>query len=220
MVIRPTNRHGWMSLTRTLLDGAYHAAAQPHDRANPYSTVRNAVTATILAQATLESYVNEQIEMGLIARKPVPYSETQWEAVAELLQKTTLLDKWRLFAQVGHAATFDEGREPFQGFVVLVRLRNFLAHYSPKPTEGDLHDPPDKKLLAGLEARYTFSTQPGWMERMLNVACARWACEVARAMIKEHARITGMHDLFTPYTSPGSAEADPPMYPPPPWEGA
>lgn len=209
---------GWIILTRTLLEGAYHAAAQPPDPLNPYRDVRHAATAVIMSQAALESFINEQIQMAHIQKGPkVP---PDWEQIRDKLIGGQVRELWKEYPKVRYGRGFDAGRDPFQAFSQLVTLRNLIAHYAPQ-LAADNEALPNPDLERALKRRYDFTPIPegqihGWPTRVLNLACARWACETARAMIKEYARITGTHDLFTPHAT--AYHASPPMYPPPPWE--
>lgn len=156
-------------------------------RAGQSDPLSHCIGAVIQAGAALEAFLNEEIAY-VVAAKP------QWKGPLEALDRLETDSRWLLVPLLTMQRTFDRGSEPFQSFRALVRLRNALVHYRTNFSASD--DPPS--FARELETRFEF-TKPepppppwqhmqvrlAWQHRILNAACARWACTVARSMVLE-----------------------------------
>jgi hypothetical protein len=163
---------------------------------------RYTASVIILAQASLESYINEFFFMQ--RQFPAQPIEAKY---AELgLNPFSLIeDKWYNAPLLFGDKTFDRGAEPFQSFALLVSLRNTLVHYDPEfltPMEF-----PSSKIES-LKSKFTFS-YPGsadWTSQILNLECARWGLSTVKALIPKLHELAGGID----YSSVGRPWPDPP----------
>ena len=95
------------------------------------------------ATSTIEAKINEWISIMQVCFKEEPKSF--WHALAPLVKSLKNDEKWNLIAtQHENSTLWDNGKEPFQSFSLIVSLRNELVHYKgeflPKDT------PPLKKI--------------------------------------------------------------------------
>lgn len=94
------------------------AAENRQGGVNPSIYVRHAIMSVVFASEALINRV--LVEFG---------SDSH---LGEILEKTSILDKWYLapFVCVGsnQATPFDRGAEPYQSFAELIQIRNWLAH--------------------------------------------------------------------------------------------
>lgn len=221
----PPEPYGLVTLTGITLDAAYSAAERA--KRGPGQPDQEAATAVILAQATLESFINEEIEAAPWKRgphfdpwkgnPPTPRTEAQWEPIRwMLIEKTPFRERWQHFMQINHGYTIPPGAEPFQSFTLLVKLRNLLAHHTPRM--GSMTAMPVKGLESGLGTRYPLTpiraNEDTWAQRLLNAGCARWACETAVAMLREYCKAARWPDPFDPTTDPEHF----PRFDLPPWQ--
>jgi hypothetical protein len=138
----------------------YVAAASALDRA-----VEASRAAVILAVASLEAFIN-----GVGADLPSWSEEDDWSKLEE---------KWLMVpARMANGRTFDRGRNPYQDFRKLVRLRNRLVH--PRPREDTFTGPLSLILAMGPSSELDVTSRDG-----------REACRLARAMILEFCKLVG-----------------------------
>lgn len=122
-------------------------------------------SAVILAVAALEAFINE-------AAREIP----SWGREEDNMR---LRSKWIVVpALLSGGATFDRGAQPFQGFHLLVKLRNSLVH--PKPEEKIFEG--DASLLVAFMSKPALDVTP---------EDGRRACQTARKMILEFCRLIG-----------------------------
>jgi len=130
------------------------------------------------ATSTIEAKINEWISIAQICFKDEPNSF--WHALAPLVKKLRIEEKWNLIATHQNGTLWDNDKEPFQSFNLIVSLRNELVHYKgqflPKNT------PPIKKIkglmnLLGVESRASFIEDDcsAWVYDLLNSrGLGRW----------------------------------------------
>lgn len=119
----------------------------------------------ILAVAALEAFINQQASQRLGI----------W---GDHEDRLSLASKWILVPRQIAGSTFNKGREPFQSFAKLLRLRNHLVH--PGSAEKRFVGP-----LGGLMASFY---RPEWD---VQVADGRRACVVARQMLIQFHELVG-----------------------------
>ena len=147
------------------------------------------IDAVVNAATALEAFLNEQMAY------PIASNPQEWKGPLNAAERlTSVEDKWLLVSRLLFGRTFDSGREPFQSFRLLVKLRNELVHYKPAFQTGDNMP----SFATGLESKFAFSRPAvpeafaemgvtrvleDWQTIILNAACARWACLTARKMV-------------------------------------
>jgi hypothetical protein len=130
-------------LSSHLLGIAYDARDRAVEtaKASPDDTHRDATVAIILSAAAAEGFINEASALVSQMSKPggvLPYKVTpQMAAFGSVLKD---LEEGRASPRAKYLAAswllsgqpFDEGRNPFQDFATLIRLRDDLMHLKPK----------------------------------------------------------------------------------------
>lgn len=136
--------------------------------------------AFITAVASVEAFVNETM-LGSEGRR-----RGKWAVLdamrRERLDRLELLDKLLLLPQLVFGRTFDRGRQPFQDFAMLVKIRNDIVHYKmPATAPGYLKD-----LLAhGIAlAPYEGDTLglSTWPRELSTLEAIRWAVNTCHAV--------------------------------------
>jgi hypothetical protein len=154
----------------------------------------------VFCATALEAFINE---CGRLARV-VPTSERQAvvDAFATVMKeleegRESLAVKYHLGLLVFKGTTWDEGKQPFQDFKLLIALRNELTHMKgdewTTPIEVGRRDPDrtanqyPKFVRAlydrGVIAKPTKSTS--WLEQISTPDVSVWACRVATEMAAE-----------------------------------
>lgn len=119
-----------------------------------------AMTAVVAVAQGLEAFINVQASQRL--------SRTLLEAVEPLGLET----KWRVVTLLATGQEWDRGRQPFQDFCTLVKLRNALVHYKPR-----FQVKPE--LIAGTEFQSQFTG--GIARRYFSCMCSMLAGFFAKA---------------------------------------
>jgi hypothetical protein len=153
------------------------------------------LTAILTAANFLEAMINELYQDahdghgitgdGYIA----PLSEETRLTLAQLWvgtaegSKLNPLEKYQLLlVSAGHEA-LGRGTRPYQDAVLVVRLRNTIAHYQPRDV-GAAETSPLEDRLRGRFAENRLmagSGNPWWPSHALGHGCAMWACQSALA---------------------------------------
>jgi len=117
----------------------------------------------------------------------------EWEEVVAALDGARLESRWVVFPKLRWGQTFDRSAEPFQSFRCLVPLRNAIAHYSPRAVKLDAFP---SYAVKGLASKFEFTTpeNTACQNRVLNSACAGWACRTTKAMIQRYCALGGRPD--------------------------
>lgn len=84
---------------------------------------RRAIAAIVILVQALEAFINVQASKRLSS------------AIAESVDRLSVISKWLVVTKTVSGTEWDKGRQPFQDFESLVRTRNALVHYKPKFTE-------------------------------------------------------------------------------------
>jgi hypothetical protein len=81
----------------------------------------------------------------------------------------------------------DRGREPYQSFILLTKLRNFLIHYKPEEevtlASSEDYQKAFEKLENQVTGRFAFNEKmqgEGFLYRCFSKDCARWSFKVSR----------------------------------------
>ena len=85
----------------------------------------NSIIAIITSAQALEAFINVEAESRL--------SPSLWTAV----EKLNIVEKWLVVTRLATNEEWDKGKQPFQDFQSLVKLRNGLVHYKPKYTQSN-----------------------------------------------------------------------------------
>lgn len=161
-----------------------------------------ALASIIFAAMSLEAFMNETV---FLAEKHIKHSDQPgWltafvDVINELeASKAPLQSKFLTAKYILSGASFDKGKNPYQAFHMLVRLRNEIVHQKAHdPIEWDnegnlavkrhnilesfraldiLGEYPDAKVKADL-------TVTNWVDDISTRAMARWACNAACGMV-------------------------------------
>ena len=87
----------------------------------------HAFAAYVASVASIEAFVNETF-LGWMCRSSFNASAL-WDIPTDTLEKTDLLLKLILVPQFLFGQTFGRGKQPFQDFALLCRVRNDIVHF-------------------------------------------------------------------------------------------
>jgi hypothetical protein len=123
------------------------------------------------ATSTIEAKINEWISIAQVCFKDEPKSF--WQALAPLVKSLKNDEKWNLIATHENGTLWDNGKEPFQSFSLIVSLRNELVHYKGELLPKDT--PPIKKIkglmdFLGVQSKASFIEDDcsAWVYDLLN----------------------------------------------------
>ncbi len=122
------------------------------------------------ATGTIEAKINEWISIMQVCFKEEPKSF--WHALAPLVKNLKNDEKWNLIAtQHENSTLWDNGKEPFQSFSLIVSLRNELVHY-----KGEFlpKDTPPLKKIKGLMDFLGVQSSASFLED----DCSAWAYDL------------------------------------------
>jgi len=109
----------------------------------------SSITAMIMSAMAAEAFINAMAEENL--------SRSIWKAVEQL----NAVEKWIVVTKLITDKEWDRGKQPFQDFATLLKLRNGLTHYKPKFVEGDVQFERD---FTGQLARRYFNAANGMIK--------------------------------------------------------
>lgn len=160
----------------------------------------DALDAIIFSAAALEAFINETAELASEAtRSSIFLAPPEVKTFASLLEeaersRASIQMKFMLAKIALTGQTYDTGSVPYQDFALLIDLRNALLHL--RPIEKIEHGPQggltlkpapllaqlrSKNILADYGSEDVIAT---WISTISTRAAARWACEVAAAMVQ------------------------------------
>lgn len=109
------------------------------------------ITAIILFQCTLESYINHMIYEHNVDSEKIGKRK---------LIELSIKEKWSEFPRIVTGQTYDETQQPFLDFRQLVDLRNKLIHFKSKEMRIEIELPKPTGVITFAELR-GFINQPG-----------------------------------------------------------
>jgi hypothetical protein len=147
--------------------------------------MRAVLGCVILSAATLEAYINEVIEMW--------FAENTVEARALRKLDTQVVRKWRDVSKI--KGGFDESKDPFDSFKLLIGLRGTVLHFRPlsEPHREDFQTDIERRLAE----KYQLAEKMTSTGRYLNAPCADWAVTTTCQMIRGLYQLG--YDVPTPY---------------------
>jgi hypothetical protein len=161
-----------------------------------------ALAVILLSAASMEGFVNELgVQAKLLTVVPSLMGNAGIETAALLADvlaamedsRGSLEHKLQVARRILCGASFDTGRQPFQDFVLLVEVRNFLMHlkvtdWAVANNQGDLDVQPSRLLLKlrskGIIAASDSSRLGTTVDRLSTRAAARWAGRTCAATIQ------------------------------------
>jgi len=158
------------------------------------------VATVVLVCTALEAFVNEEIELDAASDAMTAASGGMAPAPAGRLRAKVeeknlpLRQTWRKYLWL-HGKLFDEKKEPYLAFDRLVELRNLVVQRSAR-AYSSTGFPKEAQAVRG---RFEFTPPQRaagdpWEQQVLNVHCARWACNTTVAIRAEHFRRLGRPD--------------------------
>lgn len=114
---------------------------------------------------------------------------------AGFLEKSSILEKYRVTLAAAGAKPLDTGAAPYQSAKKLIELRNDLVHFKPQ-WQGD--DQKKHKMEASLRTEFAGSTifpgsvSPWYPTMCLGAGCAAWAHRSATALVDEWRKRIGL----------------------------
>lgn len=141
---RPAMESIFLYIAREAVEAA--EAAEPDAKTSVGAQVNmqnKAITGILMSVLSLEAFINVQAKDRL--------SSALWNSVEWL----GLDDKWLVVTKLTTGKEWEKGKQPFQDFAALVRLRNALTHYKPKYVKGSDMFGND---FTGVMARRCFNT--------------------------------------------------------------
>jgi len=106
-----------------------------------------------------------------------------WEATDEG-SKLRPLDKYELLLMSAGCDVLDKGNQPFQDALLVVQLRNAIAHYQPEDVSADVAAKTERKLRGKFPDNPLMKGQGNawWPDHCLGYGCAKWAHGSATAL--------------------------------------
>jgi hypothetical protein len=155
-----------------------------------------ALVSLVFAEASLEAFLNESIELAL-DHSHDPKEPQIASSFAQLMpdfERSGLESKFQLAHWILTGNPYEKGAQPYQDFLLLMRVRNALLHYKPDPP---LEIPGEGQLTAGSHSNNVLDSlrskniladfQPGvqasWTAFVSTKAVAEWACKAASHMV-------------------------------------
>lgn len=142
--------------------------------------MRAALTCVILCAAALEAYANELIETD--------FSKDTKRQQRLMKLGTNVVAKWRELGKI-RGDGFDEGKEPFDSFKLLVGLRGFLLHFRVEEEPVEAGEDFESALERRLASKFPLRSGTVSTARYLTGACADWAVTTTSQMIRQLFRL-------------------------------
>lgn len=161
----------------------------------PNALADDAIMALVMAVVAAESFINELPEVIEVGCSPwIP--RDQWTSTPKMVEcamalrqaeagRKSVVDKYRIASKMLSGTAFDKGRQPFQDFVDLVRLRNEIAHLKPAWSTQDHRA---RRIVKMLDRRRLTFNPPGnadwsWFNKLMHPAIGTWACQTVREVL-------------------------------------
>jgi hypothetical protein len=155
--------------------------------AYPRACTADTISAILLAAMSTEAFINElSVQLSLLNIYDTAASKN-WAKVGNLLnllekEHIQVTSKYRLVANLLPEEPLETGKQPYQNFYHLIRIRNDFAHPKAQETEPSyLKDFSQRGWLYNKQ-----DDEPklaGWMNQLQTPQIATWACQAARDII-------------------------------------
>ena len=158
------------------------------------------IIALFFSQIYLEAFINEIIFKSYCngSKSNVDFINLDYLiSIKPTLGRISLAQKYQYVKKTLTNEFYEKGRNPFQDFELLIKLRNHIIHLQPSETDDDCmewSEPEFVDFLAskGLMPRRDIEAGPDLYQRMRTTELARWACITALNMAQSIA------DCFPP----------------------
>jgi hypothetical protein len=183
----------------------FNVAKQAANSAGAGNPARQtALIATIFSVVSMESFINEAIELASESRADMESDPGRVAAFGEMGRQIeeshgSLELKYQVAKWVFSGSPFEKAANPFQDFATLIATRNALIHfklldkYEITPDEGVKLTTPipilDRLRSRGVLSDFPEHVNVSWLERIGTSAMASWSCNVAKAMVTVMAAI-------------------------------
>lgn len=174
-------------------EGVYHHEANKFlllavlalDRCRGDEVALDANVAQIMAAVAAEAFIEEFAFTLATLRLSRPSSNLA--RVGSILQdletsRVQVTEKYRIATRVLPGVPYDAGRQPFQSFAQLIKLRNYLAHPKmlDKPPGWFTYFVRNRLVLHPPESQHV---SPVWTAQLQNRQCAGWACRATSRIV-------------------------------------
>lgn len=152
---------------------------------------RSAWKCYILAALALECIINEFLVLNS------RFLETHdQDSIQELVRTTNIREKYRTFPGLFGVSGYDTGKEPFQGFECLIKLRDDLVHYKMRDYELEKKEPPYWGRLKAANVLLVSGGDPGmaWLHNICTYQGALWACNTMNNMRESFCALFKNHE--------------------------
>jgi len=181
-------------------------AAAAVDRCDATSFSLDACSAQIMAAVSAEAFIDELAfylaGLGRIGKGP------ELEQVGSILQQfeashVQVTEKFHIASQLLPGEAFDPGKQPFQSFTQLIKLRNCLAHpkVNPKPPGWFSYFVSNQLVVQAPDTEFLY---PNWMAQLQSKRCASWACRATVQIVLD--LIGRIHEPCNKHGVPGIHE--------------
>jgi hypothetical protein len=162
----------------------------------PKAYAVDAVTAFVLSASAAEGFINELAGICRLRLRDsaLPAGVAAFAEMHEELERQSVgtLTKYLMASYTLSRAMFDKGKNPYQDFALLFRLRDLLMHLKAidqeGPREGDLHTFTMPKLVMTFQQRKLARQSEGnqgmsWLAALQTGDMAAWACDTSLQMM-------------------------------------
>jgi hypothetical protein len=154
-----------------------------HERSETVAECRCAMACILHCFLTLEAYINAY--GAWYAHVP----DSPLSGMLGHLDRLPTDTKWLLYPRlVNGQPVSDRGKEPFQSFTRLKKVRDHLiVHPKPRMNVDDsvVKGPDGHPSLAGGRAKSSLTELSDWREMPCDAEAAKWACDLAALMIRQ-----------------------------------
>jgi len=160
-------------------------AAFAADGCDPRGFAPNATMAQIMAAVSAEAFINEfALLLSGLARTGKAPELVRVGSILQQLEasRVQITEKYSIASQLLPGEPFDRGKEPFQSFAYLIKLRNVLVHPKPmsKPPKWFSYFVSNGLVVDSPDSEFIF---PDWMLQLQNKTSASWACRATARIV-------------------------------------
>ncbi|HXM94458.1 MAG TPA: hypothetical protein VOA64_09425 [Candidatus Dormibacteraeota bacterium] len=157
----------------------------------------SALISLVFAEASLEAFLNESIELASDNSHDAqePQIVSSFAQLMPDFERSRLESKFQLAHWMLTGKPYEKSAQPYQDFLLLMRVRNTLLHYKPDPPLGipgeeqlTVVGSTSNKVLDSLRSKNILADlQPGvqasWTAFVSTKAVGEWACNAASQMV-------------------------------------